>query len=610
MIHSSTAAPPTDGPCPDALRIQAAAVVAQQAALVEYELRLRERETALAIQEVQIAAHLDEKRRQALELQDQIAVARAKLRKKRTAHVELATQQASELAKARNEAADLLGDARAQRARVARLWRKLRDRWWRERYTARERLAAAYADLAAGRERLEAERTELLNEAARANGEIELQQRRLQERQEQFDADRRDWRTQRAAEDAERREKLRDLALRSKTVAAEEDSLKRQEQSVVAAVRERRREIDRLETRIVNLRQKLLAQQGELLHAIPASMPSAGPEYDDAQQRRAELLAQIADELADQRLTLAEHTARLLHAREEWAAERERTKTELDEAAAVVQQQAHDLARRSRDLTASEVRAQADYEALGALRLRIEAERAAAEARASRAAASQRRRAAALVAREQRLDSRTAAWADLWRTWGQRRAAELDRLRNARAACKQERAEWAAARAVLLREGAKLQDERRAVAAQAGAVEQLRRETLEATDNPVAASRRVERLRRQWDGYCAAAARDLERLRATLAAESARLDEQAARVRATDRALDARVARVEAQAAEHERRQTALADEAARQKERLALARGRWEAAEERAETLRGEVESLARLLIETGGAPGVNQAA
>ena len=47
----------------ETLRIQAAAVVAQQAALFEREQQLTEREAALARQEEQVAEHLEAKRR-------------------------------------------------------------------------------------------------------------------------------------------------------------------------------------------------------------------------------------------------------------------------------------------------------------------------------------------------------------------------------------------------------------------------------------------------------------------------------------------------------------------------------------------------------------------
>ena len=72
---------PVDDALLESLRIQAAAVAAQQSALTELEIRLADRETSLVRQENQLATHLETQRRQLLELQDQITVARASLRK-------------------------------------------------------------------------------------------------------------------------------------------------------------------------------------------------------------------------------------------------------------------------------------------------------------------------------------------------------------------------------------------------------------------------------------------------------------------------------------------------------------------------------------------------
>ncbi|MFO0811178.1 MAG: hypothetical protein U0746_21320 [Gemmataceae bacterium] len=107
MSSASIDASPDAESWRDALRVQAAAVVAQQAALVDAELRLREREAALARQEEEIAAHPRRQRRQALERQKNCARGPSSGRK-RAAHADLAAQQAAELTKVREEAADLV----------------------------------------------------------------------------------------------------------------------------------------------------------------------------------------------------------------------------------------------------------------------------------------------------------------------------------------------------------------------------------------------------------------------------------------------------------------------------------------------------------------------
>src|SRR5947209_6107387 len=67
----------------DALRIQAAAVAAQQAGLTEEEGRLDQGRVALQRQEEQLATHLEEKPGQLLELRNQVRAARVALRGER-----------------------------------------------------------------------------------------------------------------------------------------------------------------------------------------------------------------------------------------------------------------------------------------------------------------------------------------------------------------------------------------------------------------------------------------------------------------------------------------------------------------------------------------------
>ncbi|MGL4552908.1 MAG: FHA domain-containing protein, partial [Gemmataceae bacterium] len=134
-------APPPTAEIPAAdetgLRVQTAAVVAQQAALTELEVRLEGRATALARQEQQLAAHL-EQRRAELDERERATAALPEERKQ----------------------------LERQRARLAVLRRRLVSRYRRDgkkgegEAAERERLRAWYD---------------------RANGETELRKRQLQE---------------------------------------------------------------------------------------------------------------------------------------------------------------------------------------------------------------------------------------------------------------------------------------------------------------------------------------------------------------------------------------------------------------------------------------------
>ena len=132
---------------------------------------------------------------------------------------------------------------------------------------------------------------------------------------------------------------------------------------------------------------------------------------------------------------------------------------------------------------------------------------------------------------------------------GQCRRGEIQRLRMEQDACRAERSEWVAARTVWLRLTARLREERRTAAARALAVEQLRAETA---SDPVA-TKRLERLERQWFSRCDAMAGDLGRLQATLQAEAVRLDEFSRQVRQDAVSAEMRAAVLDDRAAEIER---------------------------------------------------------
>jgi hypothetical protein len=186
---------------------------------------------------------------------------------------------------------------------------------------------------------------------------------------------------------------------------------------------------------------------------------------------------------------------------------------------------------------------------------------------------------------------------------------EVDALREARNACLEERTEWAAARAVWLRLGARAQEDRKALAAKTLALEEMRKQLVAVIDRP-AADRQLERLKRQWRNYCTGIARDLNRLRATLGAESARLDERATRAADEARAIEARVVEVEECRADLERRQAEIAAAEAEWEQRLEQALARQHRAETRADELRDEVDRLASLLIDDEPAPASLQRA
>lgn len=594
----------------EALRIQAAAVVAQQAALGERELRLIERETALGRQEEQLGRRLEDQRRQLLDLQDQITEARAALRQKRADHAVLAEQQRRELAAAREEAAELQRSAKAERQRLVELRRRLVARGKRHWQVRRKEVEAREAVVHEGVVELAAERARIIDQVEHFNTQAELDKRRLKEAWDYFERERRTWQGRRDAEATAASGQVRELARRAKAVAAAERTIVDDRAALAREVADRRRELEHLDTRIGNARLRLLEQSTlpdtkrepqvvgsgtKELESRVASLVPTPSDRDEVLYRRAEALARVADELADQRLHLVEQFERLLDTQRAWHADRNAALRDLDLIGNRFEARELELDRRSRELASARSGVLTEQHSLAQLRLRLEAEKVRAEARDADRRAALESRWSELNSREHALVKQEDGWRSLLRRWGQRRRQEIVRLRVEQEACRAERSEWVAARTVWLRLSQRLRDERRGLAVRGMALEQLRAET----DGSPAAAKRLERLERQWSLQCESAARELERLQATVTAEAVRQDDVSRRLRYEVLAAEMRAAALDNRAAEVEREEQALAAERAQMAGELDAARVRQDAAEMRAVELRDEAERLARLLID-----------
>src|SRR5436190_19556510 len=523
------APPPTaaeSDPAQELLRIQAAAIIAQQAALTEQEMRLRDREAALARQEVQVAAHLEDQRRQLLELQDQITTARAALRQKRAAHNALAEQQARALDQARAEVAELQSAAKADRHRLLTLRRRLRQRWHHQRLARQRAVAAQDAELQRERERLSAERAALTAEVERFHGEAELGKRHLRAEWARLREAQQAWRAEQSEGEANRQQEVRDLARRAKAVMAAERRLTDVRAAQEQVIADRQRERGQLETRIVSARRKLLELQDEALRSEQAAVHRVVPPSPvlggvssspgrpvDPEQREAVLaqrgavLARVADELADQRLHLAEQAERLVVTHQAWCADRAAAMQELEQLGSRLHEREQELARRDDELRNEQAQLRAEAGVLAALRLRLEAQRGHADVCAADRQAELDRLGSVQDSRERLLAQRESGLVHLYRLWGRRRRHEVQRLRAEQGAYAQERAEWVAARTAWLQAAERLHEERAAVAARALALEQWQQKCPKPkAEPPATAAKRVERLRRQWATYCAGAA--------------------------------------------------------------------------------------------------------
>jgi chromosome segregation ATPase len=271
----------------DALRIQAAAVAAQQAALVEEEAKLGQRRTALEQQEKQLSAHLEEKRRKLVEIRDQARAAHISLKDERAAHEARVKQSRHELENARG----ILGQAKKQldgdRQRLSQLVKRLKRRWtqqWNGARAALERreqgLSRQQRLLEEEKERLGRDRDTLNQTRLRFNGETELSRRQLKA---DWDALRQEKQQQEESfqqEHADLRRRFLALEQREAALAQAGRELEEHKQQWQETRIELEREAEGLDNRVRNYRRKIADLEKEVT-GLEAQLAARAAENTD-----------------------------------------------------------------------------------------------------------------------------------------------------------------------------------------------------------------------------------------------------------------------------------------------------------------------------------------
>jgi hypothetical protein len=438
----------------DALRIQAAAVAAEQAVLWEEERRLRQHGSALQHQEAQLGALLEDKRRRLLVLWEEVRQARDALRAEQATHRQSQAQAARDLDTCRADLVAEQEEVHTRRRRLLRLRDRLRRRWRRhwaaERAAMRQREAALEQEAGNLRTRLrqlERDREAFEEFRLRGHGEIELGRRELLEA----------WGALRQHE-VKFREQAAALARREAALARGERELARRQQHWQAGQADRDAEQLGLENRIRNQRQKLrsleqeqarlgdrlpLTPPGCVPTALPVQVPVAVPAELSASApgrpppsaedglsgaERAALLDLLAEELADQRLHLAEQCARFRQTQDHW-------RQDQAAAAAAVQGLADRLREREERLAAAEDQERSRSEEIDRQYRLVHGLEVQWAARLTGWYAERDRLVAELRAREELLDHRWARVDDLTRRWQERYQGAARRLKAEYARC-------------------------------------------------------------------------------------------------------------------------------------------------------------------------------
>jgi hypothetical protein len=627
----------------DALRVQAAAVVAQQAALGEEESRLRQQRTALRKEKEQLAAHLEARRQGLQEMQEQVRQERAAFATEceatRKAHEEYRgrlQQEQETLAQAR-ERAD------KERRRFIELRKRLKRRW-RRHWDAQERLVAAReSELSAGWHRLQHEaesvqrdRAALVQAQLRFNGEAELGRRQLQDEWQQLGLAQHQWEAVLNQEQANRERQRQELEARAITVAAAERTMAEQQRRL-----EQRRvhltlELQGLDVRTRNQRQKLFEQEQrlarlDLLLPTPGEAPAEDTEESPLPAtalvpaaipiRPVEVPAawvRLAGNLADQRQHLLEQWQNFLDVEEAWQLGKDTALAAVEATLRSLEQREDRLSSREQALGAHE---QAVASATEDLRHRQQAlmeVRCALEGWQARLTIREASWHAERVAMEVQMRSREEAAAaaverveQLQERQHQRRTDEIERARQAQQRFEELRQDYAGLWQECQEKRAELAREQRALTTRAVALEHLRLDLLGRSADPVNLSRRLRRLQKKY----IAAVRDEERAlaqeRRQLATETQRLEERGRQLSIEQDYLAARAEELARQTtAWEEQRRTTVEIDAQRQRD-LEAVRRLHEEDEKQIAKLRDEVESIVLLLLDDGNASlPANQAA
>ena len=516
---------------PEALRIQIAAVAAQQIANDHEEIRLAEQRTVL---DSEVAAHLEDKRRQLESLSARLQAERAALQRDRQVHQQQVERVSGDLSQPQRELLESEKEVRAERERLARLQRKLKHRWrryWQQKqqdHRQRQQAQAHLAAMLARREvRVEAAERSLNERLLRHNSEVELARRQTHDAWTSLRQAQQRWKRRRALERAALRVRAHDVDMAVQNLEQQRAKLAQDQRAWQSQRQVLELELDGVNTRILNQRQ-ILDQQEVQVRALAGQLgnqpatekpPIVAPPEEGAVPQRVVDLDRQAQELADQRCELVEAWERVAHVHDAWHADHTQAVAELESMATrllerdlIVQEREQACAHADEGLRRRHQELLRLQEQMIAWRARLHTDEDAWDSDKARVLAELRSKDAAA---EQHL----AMLAELRQRWATRRRHEMDKLEGERAALETARKEFARLRAELLKRAAALEDEQRVIAEKSQALEQYLEQTLSRAAGDPQAEHRLERLRREWIAQNAEAIRNLGRERATLHAE-------------------------------------------------------------------------------------------
>jgi hypothetical protein len=593
----------------EALRIQAAAVAAQQATLTEEESRLIHRRQALENQEAQLATHLEERQKQLKGFQQNIRKSRQTLRRERAEHEKHVADATDELLRTRKEVRGEQDNLERERKMLSGLVQRLKKRYARHAQADRAAIEQRERELTRNRAALEREKATFAETRLRFNGEVEVGRRQLQDRWEQLRSAEERARERESVLDTEARHRNAELAARATALGDAERLLADERHTWEARRADLQREAEGLESRVRNLRRKLQEHEQEALRlgvTAPAPIAEPGPSapiprrfVSESESIRLAHVEALSCTLADQRLHLLEQAERLTRARDEWQREQSAALAALEATAEELRRREDSLLPREEVLSEAEDELRSRDESATRHQTRLEAWHIRLTAEQLETNAEHAALRDTIRAREERVERQAALLTEMRKRWSKRRQQELEELEAERASLADARRRYAVEWEAYVNRTEALEHEGRAVAERALALEQYRLEIVaRATDSP-AAEKRLEKLRRRCSAVTAAALKRLIKERQGLVAEADRLTKLAEIVRVQSSALARREAELAQQRSGWEKEQLHRSSEQARLESEMRGLKVQRERAERQVQSLRDEVERLARLLFE-----------
>jgi hypothetical protein len=600
----------------DALRIQAAAVAAQQASLTDQEKQLNQRRAALQQRERQIAEHLEERQKRLLALRDEIKQERG-----------VVEQEQKNLETRKAALTDHLGKAQKQTERERRRFMEARKRFKQRwlHYTAEKQsgLRQHERQVHAEQQRLQQEADALQRERAqfgetrlRLNGEIELSRTELKAAWQELALAQQQWDEALNYEHRDREQQRRILEAREAAVADREQKLAEESRQFEELRSRLLKETEGLENRVRNRRYQLqeMQQKAPAVVDIPtiAVTRIAKPSHETANgsmDEPPEIVHRIAGHLADQRWLLLEHWSRFLQIVDAWHGDHAAVLAAVEETSRRLQERERRLEEQEIALDDRTAAVRQQHEALARSRAELDNWHLRLTLRETNEESERTRQWAVAEGRERTATALIEQLEAVRRRRQERRRQEIEELRQTRRQCEALRQKYLLLIHQVQEQEAEFAKQQRALAAQTAAVERYRIECLNRATNSPAAERRLEKLRRRAQARIEAGEREVTAQRQALAAEAHRMEERARHLQRREDELIALQSNLAQRETELEQRQLAQTETELPREQTIRLLQTQHEHDMRQLAVLRDEVERVALLLLDDG-AVDVNRAA